>query len=206
MVKSTLEFPKIYLLDAHISTERLLELEDEIPNLTYDINEAEVVLGKVTTKQRAQFELRKRNVYTSEVNGKDQQNENKIAVNQHDVTTRKRRKVESSPGQVEVIDLESTAESEGETLDLPHKVVATLNNSTSRCHTKDDDVRAKTPDDQATPGHNLTTSFGYNVVKVVKLSWFSDSLEAGQLLPFTSYLVYQGKIIPKPELMPTTKV
>ncbi|KAK3325747.1 hypothetical protein B0H66DRAFT_136824 [Apodospora peruviana] len=62
-----LDFPLIFLLPAHLGSEELQGLEDQIPTLTYDINEAEVILGKVSRKERALFELRKHKLVLEEV-------------------------------------------------------------------------------------------------------------------------------------------
>ncbi|KAI5919115.1 hypothetical protein F4810DRAFT_521841 [Camillea tinctor] len=62
-----LDFPTIYLLPTHLEVDELLELETQIPSLTYDIHEARVVLGKISKKARALFELRARGILTDEV-------------------------------------------------------------------------------------------------------------------------------------------
>ncbi|KAL2262580.1 hypothetical protein VTK26DRAFT_845 [Humicola hyalothermophila] len=62
-----LDFPIIFLLPTQLGSEELQELEEQIPTLTYDINEAEIVLGKVFRKERALFELRKHKLATEEV-------------------------------------------------------------------------------------------------------------------------------------------
>ncbi|KAF8848627.1 DNA polymerase beta [Acephala macrosclerotiorum] len=36
----------------------------------------------------------------------------------------------------------------------------------------------------------------HNTIKVLKLSWYTDSLKAGELLPYDNYLVYEGEILP----------
>ncbi|SPQ21967.1 192fb509-4726-48d8-9c0b-14ab8190b5f9 [Thermothielavioides terrestris] len=63
----TLSFPIIFLLSTNLGSEELQRLEEQIPTLTYDINEAEIVLGKVFRKERALFELRKHKLATEEV-------------------------------------------------------------------------------------------------------------------------------------------
>lgn len=60
----TLEFPRIYLLPTHLEPSHLHELEAKIPTLTYDINEAELVLGNISRRERALFELRHRRIVT----------------------------------------------------------------------------------------------------------------------------------------------
>ncbi|KAJ8115555.1 hypothetical protein ONZ43_g4641 [Nemania bipapillata] len=62
-----LSFPTIFLLPAHFEADELPELESQIPTLTYDINEASIVLGKVAKKARAVLELRSRKLLTEEV-------------------------------------------------------------------------------------------------------------------------------------------
>ncbi|KAK4156318.1 hypothetical protein C8A00DRAFT_41192 [Chaetomidium leptoderma] len=63
----TLGFPVIFLLSTNLGSKELQDLEEQIPTLTYDIHEAEVVLGKVSRKERALFELRKHKLVTEEV-------------------------------------------------------------------------------------------------------------------------------------------
>ncbi|KAF0319434.1 DNA polymerase type-X family protein pol4 [Colletotrichum asianum] len=59
-----LGFPLIFLLPTHLDADRLHELEEKIPSLTYDIQEAEVILGNISKRQRALFELRQRKLQT----------------------------------------------------------------------------------------------------------------------------------------------
>ncbi|EGO60759.1 hypothetical protein NEUTE1DRAFT_76176 [Neurospora tetrasperma FGSC 2508] len=63
----TLDFPVIFLLPTNLGADELHELEEQIPTLTYDINEAEVILGNVHRKQRVLFELRKHKLVTEEI-------------------------------------------------------------------------------------------------------------------------------------------
>ena len=59
---SSLPFPPIYLLPVHLEAERLHELEEQIPTLTYDPNETDVFVGNVSKPERALFELRRRDI------------------------------------------------------------------------------------------------------------------------------------------------
>lgn len=67
MMATDLAFPTIFLLPAHFEADELPEIESQIPTLTYDINEADVVLGKVSKKPRAILELRYRQLITDEI-------------------------------------------------------------------------------------------------------------------------------------------
>ncbi|EGU86588.1 DNA polymerase IV [Fusarium oxysporum f. sp. conglutinans race 2 54008] len=51
--------PRIFLLPTHLKPEELHDLESRIPTLTYDISEAEIVVGKISQQRRAEFELRR---------------------------------------------------------------------------------------------------------------------------------------------------
>lgn len=58
------DFPRIFLLSTHLSVNELHELENQTPTLTYDISEANVVVGNISQAQRAKFELRKAKLET----------------------------------------------------------------------------------------------------------------------------------------------
>lgn len=113
-----LVFPTIFLLPAHFEADELPEIESQIPTLTYDINEAEVVLGKVSKKPRAILELRFRQLITDEIQ--------------------------------------------------------------------------PTPSDERDVGNGMKGSDD-GLVQVVRLTWFTDSLAKGKVLPVDDYLVYQGR-------------
>ncbi|KAH8652551.1 hypothetical protein BX600DRAFT_441416 [Xylariales sp. PMI_506] len=62
-----LPFPTFFLLPTHIDPDELPFLKSQILTLTDDINEAEIVLGRISQKERAIFELRRRKIFTTEV-------------------------------------------------------------------------------------------------------------------------------------------
>ncbi|SPN98850.1 related to DNA polymerase Tdt-N [Cephalotrichum gorgonifer] len=59
---SHLQFPPIYLLPVHLEADKLHSLEEQIPTLTYDPSEADVIVGNVHKPERALFELRRRDI------------------------------------------------------------------------------------------------------------------------------------------------
>lgn len=147
-----LEFPVIFLLPAHLQPDERHELEEEISSLTYDINEAEVILGKISRKERALFELRKHKLETEEVAGAD---------DGVDSPRRKRARIAAS------VDTVSDTDS-----DTASKKGARVNNST---------------------------------VKVVKISWFTESIKANKVLPLDDYVVYEGRKRPSTPMKPPPK-
>ena len=63
-----LKLPPVYLLPTHLEPEQLHDLERRLGDvLTYDINEAEVIVGRITRLGRALFELRHHGVATTPV-------------------------------------------------------------------------------------------------------------------------------------------
>ncbi|KAH7152985.1 hypothetical protein EDB81DRAFT_440089 [Dactylonectria macrodidyma] len=59
-----LALPPVFLLPTHLQPAELHELEAKIGSLTYDINEAEVVVGNINRRERAMFELRRAKLET----------------------------------------------------------------------------------------------------------------------------------------------
>ncbi|KAI0377425.1 Nucleotidyltransferase [Hypomontagnella monticulosa] len=172
-----LNFPTIYLLPTHLEPDKLPELENKIPSLTYDINDAGIILGKISNKERAKFELRRRNVLTEDLHTP--------SASLHDSETRiedpsppsKRRKLSGSPSPKSKRDSESARildDDEG----------------------TDGNVESH---GTASPGKqglsNIEDVDDGSVVKVVKLAWFTDSLTQECILPIDNYLVYQGRKI-----------
>lgn len=85
-------FPPIFLLPAHLQPEQLLELEEKIPSLTYDIHEAELVLGRVSKPERARFELRRAKLETEPV----EHQENDEVLSSNTISPTKKRKLNES--------------------------------------------------------------------------------------------------------------
>lgn len=177
-----LAFPPIYLLDTHLADtpEKHHEIQARIPSLTKHITEAKLVLGLLTAKKRAQFELRCRGIYTKDVD--ELVGEDALPAS---TPPRKRRKVEDTHSSNE-----SDYDSRGSELSFSNMRTADSNSpppksspmgpaSQSSCSTS----IASQP---AIREHDDT-------IKVVKLAWFEDSLKAGVLLPIDKkYLVYEG--------------
>lgn len=147
----SLQLPPTYLLSTHLAPDDLHALEDQIPSLTWNIHEAELVLGKISRRERALFELRRLNLRTeelpSEPPGKDDGAEEGDGE-----PSRKRRRISLDRG--------------GVLLDDSHSRGGAVVSSSSE------------------------------TVRVLKLSWFEDSLAAGALLPENDYLLYTGKKLP----------
>jgi DNA polymerase IV len=168
--------PPIFVSATHFDPTALHELEDSLVDsgaaLTYDLNEAGIVISKVARKPRVLFDLKARGVWTEEV-----------AVGDDDDGSverdGKRVKVETE-SEVVVIDddhEDSSTASEGEVEGV-------------RASKRPPAKRARSPEKKATPS-------GDSLIRVVKLAWFEESRRAGEPLPLERFLTYQGRRVAK---------
>lgn len=196
-----LEFPPLFLLRFRIPDKEFLELEREIGDdhdgiLVRDVREAKVVMGRVTQKSRAQHELRKLQLYTEEVIDEKivEQDERKNKVN--DKPRAKKRKIEKRKDGKEVITVDSSTEPEDES-SLRLRSRRRSPGGDSSPVTIPSSVVALETSSPASYIANQEDLFGGDTLKVVRLDWYYDSVEAGFLLPTAEYLVYEGHIIDK---------
>ncbi|KAI1391308.1 Nucleotidyltransferase [Hypoxylon trugodes] len=181
----TLEFPSIYLLPTHIQPDELPNLEAEIPSLTHDINEASVVLGKISNKERATFELRRRKIITEDIGPIPASVLSpKTQVDGSSPPTKRRRLESSVPNSITPESKTATPLDGDETSDDS----TGSHGSTGRRHQRSNSTIKK--DDRST-------------IKVVKLAWFTDCTAAGLILPLDRYLVYHGRRTQKSVNKPT---
>ncbi|KAH6669102.1 hypothetical protein F5X68DRAFT_176072 [Plectosphaerella plurivora] len=157
-----LSFPPIFLLPYRLSEDEQSNLEGRIPSLTYDIHEARVVLGRVSTKERARYELHHLKLLT-----------------------------ESAPPASHEGGYRS--EEEG-----PRKKRIRLSPPLGA----GDEPRPSRPEDADERGSDLVlrrdNAESYpagRLVEVVKLGWFTDSIEEGRVLPLDKYVLYRGLVV-----------
>ncbi|KAH6712175.1 hypothetical protein BKA61DRAFT_81173 [Leptodontidium sp. MPI-SDFR-AT-0119] len=180
-------FPPIYVLKAKFDKDpdELHRLETALGNTKYDPLETKIFIGKETTKGRVRYELRTLGLYTVDVTPD-------IPATQVDGNIpqppKKRRKVATYDDGKEVISLDTDS-------DTPP--------------TSDNEPNTETPSPKRVRGTsrkpNATSSSKTphrGTVKVFKLAWFEDSVKAKTLLPNDPYLVYEGRVIPKPKPLP----
>ncbi|KAI0157293.1 hypothetical protein GGR57DRAFT_62334 [Xylariaceae sp. FL1272] len=158
-----LEFPTIFLLPTHLNEHELPELESQIPTLTYDINEARIILGKVNKKLRAILELKARHILTEEVLAPAKSDA--VDNTESSQPSAKRRKIEAKTRRSPGSDDSATSDTESEDR-----------------HADDD-----------TPSPNRPRKNDDSIVEVVKLAWFVESQAQGKVLPVDNYLVYRGR-------------
>lgn len=172
--------PSIFLLGTILPDNELEQLKT-LTNLTDNISEAKLVIGKVNQRKRAQFELRNRGIWTRDVED--------IHTNGGDTNStppRKRRKIE---------EINSGTESDNESQGTQSSVSST--HSTGRSNQV-----INIPESPVTTSatSRANSQKYHDSIRVVKLAWIKDSLKAGVLLPIDkNYLVYEGTPTPKPD-------
>ncbi|KAH6603344.1 hypothetical protein Trco_008119 [Trichoderma cornu-damae] len=61
------DMPRIFLLPTHLQADELRGLEERIPTLTQNVQEADIVVGRISRPERALFELRRLKLVTEPV-------------------------------------------------------------------------------------------------------------------------------------------
>ncbi|KAI0534819.1 hypothetical protein GGR58DRAFT_520047 [Xylaria digitata] len=177
-----LPFPTIFLLPTHFEADELPEVESQIPTLTYDINEAEVVLGKVSKRPRAILELRSRKLLTDEIQPTPP-NRGGAAEDTSISPQRPAKRRRLSPS------------AQGALVSGGGTASDTDESSGGRQVKESHDAGGGKSPAKKVPQHTTKAArkVDDSVVQVVRLSWFTDSLAKRTVLPVDDYLVYQGR-------------
>lgn len=180
--------PPIFVLPTHLTLDELHRVEDILgcrgARLTYDASESKLVLGRVGQKKRAALELRARGVWTEEVDGASAATRGESGE-----PAVKRRRVQGSTVPVEEIDLSTESEGEEDGVRSQHDPDRHLRRQRS----------VSVGSSSAMAGSSTQPT---DVIKVIKLAWLEQSLEAQELVPMDPFLVYQARICENPIPMP----
>ncbi|KAF2171915.1 hypothetical protein M409DRAFT_35693 [Zasmidium cellare ATCC 36951] len=186
--------PPIYVFSTHFDTDDLHELEEDLANagasLTYDIQEAEIVLSKSVKKPRIQFDLRSKGLWTRELKPDEIRNDRDTSYELPERPAKKRRLENAQQAPIDenaVINLvDSSTESESEAVSRNKSKKSSRNNSRMAAQSRE----AHRPTDSASP-----EQVSERIVKVVKIEWFTDSRTAGRVRPLDDYISYQGRCV-----------
>ncbi|KIH94269.1 DNA polymerase lambda subunit [Sporothrix brasiliensis 5110] len=160
-----LTFPSIYLLPGRLPTDEFETLQKQIPSLTTDASKADIFLGTLSNKERAQFELRRLGIATIELR-------------------KPGKRARSAPTRTPAA---APPAAKRRKLGGRSPVPIVISSSSD-----DDGVQVVAPPEP--------------ILKVVKLSWFTDSVARGEVLPLDDgYMVYEGRRVqPEPTVEPST--
>ena len=194
------EFPPIFVLKLNLTTEELHDIEDELgsckASLTYDIKEANLILGKISKARRAKLELQwggvrmknteQTNSELSEVHVKEE--------SAHRPEKRRR--------------LSTIRQEEGEHQPCKEEHIATS-------ETEDDDNEGiesmsqlsiiqvpLSPSSDIHPSHVTEEAAAFSLhvasfigrVRVIELQWLTDSSNKGIAQPFERYTLYEADL------------
>jgi len=194
--------PTTFILNTNISTEELNDAEDELIKhggpLTYDIKEANLVLGNISRERRAKLELQWGGVRTenTEYDRLASVSESTIKEENEGHVTKRRKlhgeKEDSdrkwSRASRSPISTETEDEDDEGAKPMSQLSISQMPSSPTVDISGSDAVEEATP-----PPTGPRTLKGK--VKVVKLEWLKDSLSAGVLQPFMPYTLYEANLL-----------
>ncbi|KAL4925050.1 uncharacterized protein BDV17DRAFT_284257 [Aspergillus undulatus] len=174
--------PPIFVLPTHLDLDTLHEAEETLiqhgAHLTYDVGETALILGKVRQKKRVALELRSRGLWTEEVPAKTPAK-----------PPAKRRRVDGDAdgaGAAEEVYLSTEDESEEDG----------VRGSQPAAHLKHPELTTKSKRDAKSVKELLGEEEG--VIRVVRLEWFNECVEAQTVIPVDSFVVYRARKIERP--------
>lgn len=182
--------PSTFVLPTHLTLDELHEVEEALTRcgapITYDITEAQLVLGKLSQRKRASLELRARGLWTEEISD---------SIETLEPPPTKRRRLGSPVNSVEpvtepqVIILDTESESDNESGIRTHE-------NSHRAVLKPASIptaqKSRSIPQPLSPPHDSD-------VRVVKLDWLRESLKAGHSLPLSLFTVYHASKVSRPE-------
>jgi DNA polymerase IV len=200
-----LSFPPIFLLPTHIPPDELDVLNRTILNRTYDIREAKIIVGKVTTKQRARLELRSQGIHTEDLlSTSSLPVRSDFGNSSIEASTLKRKRKHDRPTRRESDFTSSETSTEGEAEQRTSKVHKSLPIAIDDTVPGGSLAAQKSP---CPPGviQNVESTSRFfskfnwddSIKVVVKLNWLKESIAEEELLDVEPYLVYCGKQVTK---------
>jgi DNA polymerase IV len=172
--------PPIYVLPTHLDLDGLHQSEETLiqhgARLTYDVAEAALILGKVRQKKRAALELRSRGVWTEEV-----ENTSSHALG----PPTKRRRVESGRNGSAVSEIYLSTEDESEEDGVLGR--------RPTAHIEHPQLSKSKRGERTSVSELLSKEEG--MIRVVRLDWLAQCVEAQTLLPLDPFVVYHARKI-----------
>ncbi|KZM22230.1 DNA-directed DNA polymerase [Ascochyta rabiei] len=181
--------PPIAILSAHLKVDEETKLKETLRQfeapLTTDVSRAQIFIGKVATKRRAEFELRSRKLTVEESVA---QKRPASPVRRHGYAN-KRRKISGGSLMLDgTNDDDSATEDEAVDNSLIEDEVPTKELQGSRLDS-----------DPAQPPSLFENATKQDIVWVIRIGWLEDCVRAGHLLPLKDNLVYTGRVRERPK-------
>ena len=190
--------PPVYVLAAHLSINEQHEAEDALSSsgasLTYDIKEANIVLGNVSKSKRAKSELLWKGVRVEDIENISKTSS--PSTPEDKAPAKKWRKIGGKANEAQqrnaevVIDNSSTASETEDGADADD-----TSSSRSLPARMPVSLSVSSPAARDTPPPPILLASSPNLVKVVKLGWLNDSLIAEKTLALEPYTIYTGRLV-----------
>ena len=175
--------PPIYVLETHLSINELHDTEDALSNagakLTYDIKEANLVIGNVSKPRRARSELQWKGVHVEDI--KDADKSDSPLSPEGRAPARKSRKLGNG--------------NEGNEFPRP-KVDVVIDDSTTASEISAGASSPKSMPAKRVPPSPQLPEIPTDIVRIIRLEWLNDSLSKEKILPLEPYTVYTGSLVP----------
>ena len=212
------QLPSVFVLATHLSISEQHEAEDALSNgkapLTYDIKEANLVLGNISRPRRARSELQWNGVDLEDIGEEESRRPTRTSssTSNNRAPAKKRRRLAEEgshrtqrPGFV-AVDKSSTASDTEDEDTLETEPMSQLSLSHDPASPTEASTNGEESEELALQFH--TKDFT-NKVKVVKLEWLHVSLKLGRFQDLEPYTVYEARLRPSQErataFVPTIK-
>lgn len=202
------QLPPVFVLATHLSISEQHEAEDALSNgkapLTYDIKEANLVLGNISRPRRARSELQWKGVYLEDIGEEESRRPirtlSSTSNNRIPATKRRRLAEEGShptqrPGLVTVDESSAASDTEDEDR-FEAETISQLSLSHDPASPTGTSTNGEESEELAQQFH--TKDFA-NKVKVVKIEWLHVSLKLGRIQDLEPYTVYEARLRPSQE-------
>ncbi|KAL6717106.1 hypothetical protein ACLMJK_005021 [Lecanora helva] len=203
------KLPPVFVLAAHLSVHELHETEDILisagASLTYDIREANLVIGNISKARRAKSELQWKGVRMETISSEKQHSPSSSSSDSESSTPAKKRQKlaksaagrsrESLDGTTTASDTASdTASESGDEVDSSTKPMSQL--SLSRASSSSTLNSSATIAATEVPPPLIDSESLVGKIKVVRLEWLKESVNAGKVLSLDLYTVFEAKLLP----------
>lgn len=205
--------PTVFVLPAHLSINEQHEVEDALSSagapLTYDIKEANLVLGNISRARRARSELQWKGIQVEDCSDvRELRSPLDSSSSENSTPVGKRRKMGNGAMGGTKKALDGTVEDPSTASETEDAAIPGVNPMSQLSLSQDS--LSSTVGSPASIERKIIVSppivkesFA-GKVKVVKLEWLNNSLNAARVMPLELYTIYDAKLLPSTESVSRT--
>lgn len=191
--------PPVYVIPTHIPSEELGSLDEVLRNggatVVPNIVDAKLVLGAVSTARRAKFELQSRKLKVTDVEivQKASTISSSTLECANESPARKRRKVSGKKGEHRRTPAKAASTADSETEDDDEHPAKSLSQLSIINIDEDPSDLESDADDDLLP----FLGNAEDIIRVIRIEWIRDAVKTGKISSMRSYVVYEGKRLPR---------